>query len=309
MDLSRLVGYRGFQLNGIAHDAVSRDMKGCEITDVRMGVSAVGYDEKRAFNDGFDASDVTLGKRIIELQGNLLGRAKAEAYDLLQDFRKVMHATDAYEAAEGQKGFHALDFYVPTLDTDFPSGEIHQIMMVRPTALPVIDFVSDALGGVDSDAMAIPWSVSLEAIDPRIYGYDLQRYSLAGAGFSGVIRNKGNRPAPVVVRLTVGGGYFGPNMVGDSLWVRMGFGQQRLNITIPYKQALQTLEYDSNLGLLRLYRNGKIMVRQDLFTLSNGHIMLRPGNTAVTLVRQAPPAGGGGNFRTDSWIDTRSVWA
>jgi hypothetical protein len=207
VDLTRTIGYRGFDLNSLTLNAGSNDAVGCEVKRVEwQGVPGVGYDEKRAMSDGHDFSDVYLSKRMLGMGGALYGRNRGEFYDLWQALVTALTPTNAYNASPGDRGFLPLDFWVPTADKAvWPSGQIHKLIYVRPAAQPSITFISDASGGKDQDALAATWDVVFEARDPRVYAYDLTTILIPSAhtpSATVTLVNKGDYPAPVNIQLS-----------------------------------------------------------------------------------------------------------
>ena len=204
VDLTRTIHYRGFALNTLVIDP-NNDIQGCEVTRVDYpGVGGVGYDEKRALEDGYDASDTYLGKRFVALTGNIYGRSRGEFFDLVQALTTALTPTAAYQESPGDKGFLPLDYYVATANLiDFPAGYIHKMMLVKPSRQPSLIFEADKTGGLDTKALALPWTGLLEAKDPRVYFFTPTIIAIsdtAGSG-SGNLVNKGDYPAPLNILL------------------------------------------------------------------------------------------------------------
>lgn len=280
MDLTRKVNYRGFALNTIQFDAETRDMVGCEVTRVQYGhVLGVGYDEKRALGEGRDASDVWLDQRLISLQGNVYGRTRPEAMDRFDALAAALSPTDAYGEDPSNKGFLPLDFYTPTLLTsEWPTGVIHRMMLVRPMATPGALFASDNHGGEDNQALAIPWDAQLHAKDPRILNVAYTTTPLNGAmNGGGTVRNRGNRPAVVEVNLVI------PDQVNTG-----GPGQFKLHIagaasiiiSLPRSSAQHTIRYDTGAKVLAYDDD----LRMDFLTFGAGppHGQLSEGSHSYT---------------------------
>ena len=155
----------------LQQEAAGGRLYGTEIKRVEWpGVTGVGYSEKRALADGYDASDVFLSQRQIGLAGAVYGRTRGECWDYLQALIEALTPSAAYDDSPTDRGYLPLDFYVPTANTiDFPDGYIHKMIRARPDRQPSLVFDSDTSGGSDSEALAIPWNALLEARDPRVY--------------------------------------------------------------------------------------------------------------------------------------------
>ena len=305
MDLSRTIGYRGFALNTVQFDAVTRDMVGCEVRTVEYGnVPAVGYDEKRAMADGRDVSDLYLDRRLISMAGSIYGRTRAEAYRLYRSLSAAMTPTAAYEENPGQRGYLPMDFYQPVdITADFPSGLIHVMMFVRPMAGLSARFDADVHGGDDNKALAIPWNAQLDARVPDIVNYDYTTKSLAGLGngtFS--MRNRGNRPATVEVRLICPAN-FGND--GGLSWVRINIGGDDFRILIPNTSGTQNLFYDTHAKVVAQWSTR--VLRMDLIELMGGdwHPKMQPGNNTVRFTKEA----GSKDLMAGSYIRFRDTFA
>lgn len=204
MDLTRRINYRGFELNHV--DLTNGLMEGCEVKRLAYpGIPGFGYKEKRALADGFDASDVYLGLRTIQMSGSLYGIGRAAFYDLLQSFITACTPTAAYAESPGDRGYLPLDFYVPTTDVVNWGAEavIHKMVRARPTKQPGYTIADDSHGGVDADALSARWEAEFDCIDPRIYGYapiDTTISPTASSG-SGNLVNRGDYPTPLNIIL------------------------------------------------------------------------------------------------------------
>lgn len=324
MDLTRSIKYRGFDLNNIRADSVSRDMVGCEVTRASYhGVAGVGYDEKKAMADGFDSGDVWLGKRAIQLSGNLYGRTRPELFDILTDFMGRLSPTSAYDADESNKGYLPFDFWMPTertsmtledgspndppwsgrllQDGPFPDGLKHLMFLARPVAMPSVDFASDVHGGEDDKALSLAWTAVLEARLPWMLNYSFTNLPVTGAAgsHSTMVTNRGNRPAAfqlyLVAPYKMNGG------TNPAKFHLTGAGT-RMHISIPPLNAVQKIRYDSYHKVLEV--NGRL--RMDLLTFDSGfdHGEVKPGITEVRWSRV-----GTKNLKSGSYFRFRDTWA
>ena len=326
MDLTRRIGYRGFNLNSIRSDSQTRDMVGCEVTRASYhGVQGVGYDEKKAMADGYDSADVWLGKRAISLSGNLYGRTRAELFDILTDFLGKVSPTAAYDEAPSNKGFLPLDFYLPTErlqqynddntlfnqpwystgtksgDGPFPNGLRHVCFMARPVSMPDLSFVSDMHGGPDDGALSVAWTAVLEARLPWMLNYAFTEQAMGQRdGDSGTVRNRGNRPAAFELKLIVPYKYKG-NMTDAGGLRLIGLGTN-MRISVPAVNADQTIRYDSYHKVLSV--NGAL--RMDLLTFAKGfdHGKVRVGSTSWEWHQDSTK-----NLKAGSYFRFRDTWA
>lgn len=296
MDLTRAVTYRGLSLNSVSFDAVTRDMAGIEITTVEYGsVQGHGYDEKRAMEDGFDASDVFLGKRLFSLAGNVYGRTRAEAFHKHMQLTDLLTPTDAYESWGHQHGFAPFDFYQPTLSTaDFPSGLIHLMIPLRPMATPSARYESDRSGGQDNQALAIPWTAQLYARVPYLLNYDYTTRVLTGGSFETSMKNRGNRPATLEVRLVVPARFNGM----ESGFISIRIGGDQFRIWIESWGSPQTIMYDTHAKVLSVTRSGGTTLRMDLLRLIKGswHPKVKAGTQSVGFHRASSKSLSSGSY-------------
>lgn len=268
MDLSRPVGYRGVELNDAVLDATLKCLLGNKVTEARfLPVKGVGYKEKRAQADGMDASDVYLAERVLVIRGETYGKNKGDTFDRLQNVLVALTPTAAYAEDPGAQGYLPLDFYVPSDDAaNFPSGEKHQMLNVRPADLPGRAFDADKANTGPADPYTLNWEAVLEAVDPRIYAYDWTEVILTTGSNPSVgatnWTNKGNYPAPINFLLNVAAN------AGASAKFHFEGGGSNLDIAIPVEGSAQVLRYDSARKFLSQEINGTEVSRLDLLTLN-----------------------------------------
>jgi len=278
VDLTRNIVYRAFSLNQLTKDANQRFF-GCETKRVQYpGVAGIGYAEKRALADGYDASDVYLDRRVINLQGILYGITRGDLFDRQQEFTRVMTPTAAYNESPGDKGFLPLDFYVPTMDTDlFPAGYIHKALFVRPVRQPGFNFVDDATGGPDADPLALPWDCVVWAKDPTVYGFSPNNTVISDTASSGSgnFTNVGDLPAPLQLLLVVKAG-------SGAGTFHLTAGGADMTITIPANAAQQVIRYSAREKVLMLEVNATNTLRMDLLSMValTTHPLIPVGNSA-----------------------------
>lgn len=202
MDLRRPITYRTLTLNGAeGGPGGNQPIDGMRIVRVRYGnVQAVGYKEKRALDDGLDASDTYLAGRDLTIMGEVFGQNKARLFDSLDLLRLKFTATDAYAESPATRGYLPLAFSQPTEKIlYYPSGFVDRVLNVRPVAQPEHDIEFGPLGGNDSRGFVVPYVSHLEARDPRFYAPTEVSTALDGAAgtVSGTLTNRGNYPTPL----------------------------------------------------------------------------------------------------------------
>lgn len=327
MDLTRPVNYRGFKLNGpLEYDANTHDLKGCQITSVQYGqVLGVGYDEKRALDEGRDASDVFLDQRLIALSGTLYGRNKAEAFDLFREFSEVMSPSAAYRDDPSHRGYSALTFWMPT-DERYPSnhpqagqpiwdnpahpGLIPKMLQARPMATPSALFNTDRHGGGDNEALAIPWSAQLACKDPRMTNTEAKIINVDGAyNGSGTLRNWGNVPAVLDIYLTLPPRI---NGTGTSTFELTIEGVNHFIFTLPRSANSATLRYSSDQKTVA-YKSPASGTQQAVLAMNR--LALKPASAPLRHIERGehtydwhvrPYAGK--TLKASSYISFRDTW-
>lgn len=265
MDLKRPVYYRGIDLNDadVSTLAATRGkLRGISLEAVSYGaVKGVGYKEKRAQGDGYDASDVYLGLRTIQMRGTIYGDTRAEAFDRLQELRAAFTPSGAYLESPYEYGYLDLQFDEPTENlAEFTNGYRSCFIKARPVAQPEWSLTKGSDGGEEYGGLSIPFSVELEAIDPRVYIQGGVVIPLTG-GLSGAgnTTNRGDYPAPLNILLNVRAaavaGSFTLNASGSTL-----------TITIPNSTSDQTFRLSGEKKVLTVTENGVESLRMDLLT-------------------------------------------
>jgi hypothetical protein len=207
MDLTRPVTYRGLLLSGAeGGPGGNNPIEGIRLTRARYtNVSVHGYIEKKSLDDGMDASDVFIGTRQIQMQGEVFARTKARLFEYLDVLRLKFTPTDAHAEAPYKHGYLPLSFSQPTVHTTYwPSGFVDRVMHARPLGQPEYDIELSSISGEPMNGYVVPFSVGLECIDPRIYAPVQVEVALGGTGGSGTLTNRGNYHTPLnfVLRMT-----------------------------------------------------------------------------------------------------------
>jgi hypothetical protein len=277
-------------------------LTGCEIQRVDWpGVPGVGYDEKRALDDGYDASDVFLGKRLIGMEGAIYSDTRSELYDLKQALVTACTPTAAYDDDPGAKGFMPMDFYVPTGNTiDFAAGYIHQMVLVRPVRQPSLSIEADRTGGLDTQPLSMRWSGLFEAKDPRVYFFTSTDTSISGSAGSGAgsFVNKGDYPTPLNVLLLVN------SASSSGTWHLVGAGTDMTISILAGAGLARIYRYSAREKVLTVETSGVEVLRQDLLVFNNGktHPLVAVGTSAYTWTLTSADLDAGGRiWHSDSW--------
>jgi hypothetical protein len=195
MDLNEAVVYRGFDFNNV-QVVESGVLAGCEVKRASYGnLEILGYTEKRSLEDGYDASDVFLGRRTVTLEGNLFGYNRGDLYDRLRNMRFAINPRMAFDDEPGAQGYQPLYFSEPTeLGDAFGTG-LNLMMRVRSTSGVRCTFDKDEVGGTSGSPLAIRWQVAFEAKDPRVYLQERRDIFISGSSGGLDLLNRGGHPA------------------------------------------------------------------------------------------------------------------
>lgn len=176
MDLTKAISYNGLTVaNSLTRTAGGIPVSGYLFDEINGSQEDVdGYLEKRANQDGLDASDIYLGARRVTAILSVYGSTKGDYWDKAQDVLAAFSPTIAYNADTANLGFLAFDFYQPTADIStwptsaYPSG-IPMRFYLRPSAPPAWASRRDEQGGVSGKGLSKQMRLSLVARDPRKY--------------------------------------------------------------------------------------------------------------------------------------------
>jgi hypothetical protein len=265
MDLTRPVSFRGLFLNGASGGpGGNQPIDGQRLTRVNFSdVPAVGYTEKKALEDGLDASDVFLGGRTITLQGEVFQNTKAALFDMLDVLRLKFTATDCYAESPGTRGYLPLSFEVPTaLLAYWPTGFIEREIWVRPLTQPQYDIELAAVSGVEDNGYVLPYVARLQAKDPRFYHPTAVDAFLSGGGGSGALVNRGSYPSPLTVVIR-------PDSAAAGTFHLSGLGTS-MDVTIPAGSVGRFVFIDSLNKICVLVMDAVETLRMDLPTFQSG---------------------------------------
>lgn len=310
MDLARPVRFRGLNLNSARSAGQGDPISGIALDQVLLGgAQGVGYSEKRSMTDGFDASDVYLGRRTWRARATVYGITRADLYDRVQDLMSCIHPTASYWDDVGAKGYLPLTYEVPTMYTDdWPEEAVgdgygYRPLQVyaRPMGQPDQIITRDNSGGVMNKGLAVAMQWAWDLIDPRVYVQDAQEYDLAGLGslINRPIINRGDYPTPVSILLVVPA-----NAAAGSVVFTLGTSSG-VTILIPNSTETQIIRYSARQKVLTIEEEGNEIQRMDLLDLQgeDTHPQVLPGVGAFSMVVT------GLTFATDSRLFFNEAYA
>lgn len=264
MDLTRPISYplgspREFDFNSLDLGAGTDATDGCSVDHVEMGdVQIVGYTEKAALKDGQDASDVYEGARQITLHGTLYGRTRGALYANLRTMRYAINPRLAYNESPPDRGYLPLAFYEPTDDTsEWPGGLIPMMAKVRAVTGVQVTFDRSASGGNDGQGINLPYSVSFQAKDPRIYALDRVEEYISGASGSPTLINRGGLQVPLNIILVADA-----NASNDRIFTFVG-GNTSFSVTIPKGGTPTVMRLDAELRVITMGQDDSEVLAAD----------------------------------------------
>lgn len=261
MDITRPIAYRGLLLTGaFGGPGGAQPIEGIRLTRARFtDVSVHGYTEKKSLEDGMDASDVFIGTRRVTMAGEVFAQTKAQLFEYLDALRLLMTPTDAYNESPAKKGYLPLSFSQPTMQTYFwPTGFVDRVIYVRPAMQPDYEIELGAISGIATAGYSLPFTVVLEAIDPRFYAPVQMEQSLSGTSGSGTLTNRGNYPAPLNFILVIPASSPGSYVFS---WTGVG---STFTVTIPSDPIERIVRLDSINKVVTLEQNSVETLRMDL---------------------------------------------
>lgn len=163
MDLTRSVTFRGYQLNSVTEGVTG--LVGCRIDSADYSeVEVRQFTEPIALADGLDVGGVWLGRRVVKLNGSIFDISRGAAFDRIAALDAIMVPTADFIASPTYFGYGTLAFYVARVTAP---GYVAKSLRGLSQGLRV-QWRREMFGGADSDALAIPWSVTLVCKDPAI---------------------------------------------------------------------------------------------------------------------------------------------
>jgi hypothetical protein len=261
------VRYNGVELNTVT-ELGNGIRRGCLLEEFDYGRSqGVGYTEKRAQDDGLDASDVYLGARYINLTGTIYGQDMADLFDQLQVVRAALTPTIAYQNDVPDRGYIPLEFSLPTNDSAFPSGAKDLEFRARPVGQPQFTVRRDT-GGFSNGSNqegggALMWRATLECKDPRMYLRPDTWVTFTAPATGVAIVNRGDYPAPLDILMAV-------TSSGPSSYVEIDVGGSNMTIKLPNLDN-SVVRYSSELKVLTVQTPSDLtdVLRRDLLDFRN----------------------------------------
>lgn len=175
MNLGATISYNSLSINTVTQSAGGRPSVGYVVESFEpVPPESVGFVEKRALQDGLDASDVYLAGRLFRLVVTAYGSSQGQLWDKAQDLFEAFNPRIAFDADTANLGFLPFDFYQPTADistwptSTYPNG-IPMRYYMRPVSTPQYVVRRDADGGVAAAGKSKPFNITLLARDPRKY--------------------------------------------------------------------------------------------------------------------------------------------
>jgi hypothetical protein len=287
--------YRGCKLNDSQIEAsrvpgtgIGTGISGSMVDDWDFSdADVIQYMEKRSLQDGMDAGDVFIGARRLRMSGTLYDTTRALLFDRYWAFLAACNPVLAQRDSPADKGYCPLYFSVPTNDVvNYPAGVIPLRVLAIPRAKQIV-WRRDQQGGVEGNALAIPWQVTFQQRDPNIYAQDPQDYDLsAGGTVSGNLVNRGTyitRPNMLV--------QVGP----DAGSIAMTIAGVTVTITVPASSGVRIIRYKGIDKILTVEEGNIEVTRYDLLSLGTqiAHPIVPPGTSAytVTFTGVTPQAG------------------
>lgn len=284
MDTTELITYRDFTLNDpdIAFDAgvgLGKGVTGSVVDSFDISdVDIVQFLEKRALEDGMDASDVFQGSRRLRMTGTLYGKTRPIFYDKVDEFMAATAAVLAQRDEPANKGYVPLYFSTPTNDAAWTAEGfvipkfVYALPRVRHIA---IERDSQGEGISPNKGLAATWSATWLMKDPAIYGVVPIDVDLTG-NTSGSWTNRGNYISRLNFLIEVGAaaGSFTIS-AGDATFV----------ITVPASSGNRIFRYNGKEKYLTMEENSVEVLRMDLLGLDSegAHPNIPPGDSVYTV--------------------------
>jgi hypothetical protein len=296
VDLSKSIIYRRFDFNSIAELQPNQPMNGFVVNEVKLlPVEGWGYKEKRSLADGYDASDVYLGIRLIQMRGTIYAVSKLRLHDQIRLLRAACTPTNAFAESQAQKGYMPLTFTMPTADAnEWPTGEIPMMSLVRPTEQPGVLFIRETAFG-KQDGYSSFYEVQFEAKDPLFYHQEPQVFDLSGVESGiGQFINRGDYATQIDFQLHV------PSSQPQPKAIVFTGGGTRMTVTVPGANEDRVVRVDSRQKIAVLDIGTQQTLRMDLvvFDAENTWPRCRPGVTNYDWQVVGGPMGSGSRM---SW--------
>jgi hypothetical protein len=267
MDFTSPVAFNGLSINTTFRGSGGTSTSGYRVLRFNPSrIEVAQFLDKRAFDDGVDASDIYLGARHTRLIVSVIGSTRGDFYDRLQDLLAAFAPRVEYTADTANLGFLPLTFSQPTADlASWTTGLIPLQLYVRSLAPPSYDLERDAVGGKTGKGAALPVTIDLIGRDPRKYAQTATVHTITTS--STTATNLGDYPTPATITIALA-----------STTGAIGFTIGSSAFTVTADSPGSTYVVDSATGTLK--RDGTVMMH--LITPGvSWPIVLPPGGTAV----------------------------
>ena len=202
MDFNRPITYQiaggsTIDLNSIgsAEVTTSAPLGGYKVLSASFNeVGLVGYMDKRALRDGVDAADTYLGTRTLSIVCGVFGTSTGDLGDKIQALLDAMRPIPrTYEA---DYGFRQLAFSQGTIDTsNFSTGFIPMMMLVRPASLPSVQLTTAQSIGVSAKGFAANVAFTLMAKQPYRFSATQRTINVTSSSATTSLPNLGSATA------------------------------------------------------------------------------------------------------------------
>lgn len=269
---------RIFSFNSVEQVEGTNRQSGCVVKRIRYGELEVdGYTEKRALDDGHDATDVFLGRRRITLIGTVYGQTKGELFDILRLMRYSINPRLAYDESPGDNGYLPLVYWETTDElATYDTGTVQLMMRCRAVTGVVTDFDRDQQGASDGDEMSAPFQVTFEAIDPRVYLKERVDEPLEGSEGTLTLINRGGHPAPINLVLVK------EAHPDHDFEFTLTVGGVSLSVTFPASAEDQVVRVDGYQKVVTMQQEDVEVLRMDLWDPGGEWPTVPQGEVAAT---------------------------
>jgi hypothetical protein len=284
VDTTQPIIYRAYTLNdpelafdpdlgGLGTGAQGSIVDSFDISDVDI----VQFIEKRALEDGMDASDVFQGARRVKMTGTLYGKTRALFYDEVDAFMAATAAVLAQRDEPANKGYVPLYWAKPTNRAEYaPESQVIEQFVYALPRVRHFAIDRDSQGGAQNKGLAATWSATWLLKDPAIYGVLPIDVDLSGGNVNDTWTNRGNYISRLNFLCVVGSG------AGT---ITIAAGDATLTITVPSSSGDRTIAYNGKEKFLTFEENSIVTLRMDLLGLDSAgaHPTIPPGDSVYTV--------------------------
>lgn len=189
------ITYNSLTLNNIAATPSGAAMSGFRVDSWDpWAIETAEAMEKRALRDGYDAGDVYLGRRTVNMIVSVFGSTAGDFYDKTQDLLAAFSPTISYSTNSTLLGFLPFDYWQPTADiSTWPVSTyaygIPLRMYLRAASIRGQAVDRDNDGGVAAGGLSKRFTITLRAINPLKFSVS------AASSTTSTYTNLGDSPA------------------------------------------------------------------------------------------------------------------